>query len=628
MKGKDIRALLDDNTDDGNEAAAANNDTEWKVFIPIQSNSKISKRRYDKSSVINNDLMALRLDRILSRNSMVDSISSYTPRSALSKALNDSYYRTVSSLLRLSNKEMLSMQKFVEIEHFGRVNSSQFIDLMLFETTMHRHFDSKNDLLHSILTLFDLIDVNDDGMVSWNEISDYFVDAAQSRLTKPNKSDLRRFESSNCRDNTQHNNIIIKVKYLKSINSIVCIEKNSHFFRIYSTDLKLKKIIGGMSKYILDVVDLPNFDFIASIACDRSIVFYKVKDSELKMEKIWNMSADICSFAVCGHLIFCGDANGNIFSYSIGTQNGGECEQKYKNHSDAVSKLLVVEDSNLLISGSADSTICILDIVNNEQVVTLNQHNFGVMHLQFDVEQNILFSAGADAYILVWQIPDTDIKKTISDKAASKIKRRAGTSKTNCIVHMEYIQMSNELIVCDQESVFRVFLVTSVYKIQCVQAWCAGNGTVENIILSKHCSKEEQQVAENIKKHKKKGQNLEEEPADWNKIKCIVSKYSKHAKFRDAKHRSEHVADFAVCPGSKNIICAKGALIRFDRIGVNRIDNLMPIISATFNQNTLELIAVTSSTVHIFNMLNGTKVVEFDANIMNKIDSKCQNCFG
>lgn len=64
--------------------------------------------------------------------------------------------------------------------------------------------------------------------------------------------------------------------------------------------------------------------------------------------------------------------------------------------------------------------------------------------------------------------------------------------------------------------------------------------------------------------------------------------------------------------------------MRFERLNENNNnkEHLMPIIELKVNKNHLQIIAVTSCKVHIFDILTGSKMAEFDANIMeNKTTS-------
>eukprot|EP01084_Bolivina_argentea_P118035 209519_1 len=110
---------------------------------------------------------------------------------------------------------------------------------------MYKFFQTKYDLLYCIQQLFDLIDINSDKYITWSEFTSYLVNAAMSRISKPTRKKLPRYGTSNTTDTTQHNNIVIKVKYLSLIDSIIAFEKHSRVLINYSKDLKLKKIIRG-----------------------------------------------------------------------------------------------------------------------------------------------------------------------------------------------------------------------------------------------------------------------------------------------------------------------------------------------------------------------------------------------
>lgn len=70
---------------------------------------------------------------------------------------------------------------------------------------------------------------------------------------------------------------------------------------------------------------------------------------------------------------------------------------------------------NLLFSGSHDSTISVIDIDNNHQIIKyLTGHQFTIWSLYHSPHNNILFSGSADKKIKVWNIGDINQSYDIS----------------------------------------------------------------------------------------------------------------------------------------------------------------------------------------------------------------------
>lgn len=147
---------------------------EWKVFINPMNDASVSKKlKSDDDQVKTDRIPSIAFNRMLTRTIIPKELGDYTPRTILSKQLSNSYHQTISSLLKLSNKEMLSMRDFVERKHNGKVNLSQFVELMIYHTTMYKFFNKKDDLLHCIQQLFNIIDINSDGHICWSEFTSY-----------------------------------------------------------------------------------------------------------------------------------------------------------------------------------------------------------------------------------------------------------------------------------------------------------------------------------------------------------------------------------------------------------------------------------------------------------------------
>eukprot|EP01083_Nonionella_stella_P035136 95978_1 len=621
--------LLDLDHDDGDEPNLCEYDGSWRASIPIEDNS-VSKRNITTITTTNSNDISERVptfafNRMLTRTNLLHGLSECTPRTVLSKQLQNSHHRAVSSLLKLSNEEMVSMRQFVEVKHGGQINLSQFIELMMYHTTIYKFFDCKYDLLYCIQHLFELIDINTDLYITWSEFTSYLVDAAVSRVNKPKTENSIRYATCNTVDTTQHNNVVVRVQYLSLIDAIVSFEKNSRVFRVYSKDLKLKRVVRGHRGFLLDIVEIPGFELIAISSADQSITFWKwnaVRNS-LDILRVWDMNKPILSIEVCGTLLFCGDSSGTINAYSIGSK--GDCKYKWAKHNDCIMKLLSVESVNALFSASMDANIGIWDVINGKHIALLKGHQFGVLHLQYCVQNNLLFSAGQDSFILIWQIETKYLDLDSHDSQEIKFGHKISIS--NSIVQLQFIQSTNELIACDLESVFRVFAVKSIYDVQCLQVWNAANACVENII-TRHAQDEK---SENQSETKNENTNPNREPEDWSMIHKIVSKYVKPQKSA-AKYepniKTESIYDFTLIEPSKEIVCSKGSLVKFIRLNnKTKHEDSMPIIAATLDMNNLKIIGVSSNKVYIFDALTGQIVNYFDVNIIGNETHITACCF-
>ena len=73
-------------------------------------------------------------------------------------------------------------------------------------------------------------------------------------------------------------------------------------------------------------------------------------------------------------------------------------------HTDAVSALRFSRDGKILVSASADWTVCMWDPYTREHVATLRDHNDRIMSLALSPNGELLASGGADGSIFLWNV--------------------------------------------------------------------------------------------------------------------------------------------------------------------------------------------------------------------------------
>lgn len=108
--------------------------------------------------------------------------------------------------------------------------------------------------------------------------------------------------------------------------------------------------------------------------------------------------------------MFAGCWDKTIWSWSISTRKLG---RRFHGHSDFVKALLVfaLQGKELLLSGSADTTIIVWDAATGEKLHTLKGHTRGILALALDPaeyaptkDRVVVFSAGSDREIRRWSI--------------------------------------------------------------------------------------------------------------------------------------------------------------------------------------------------------------------------------
>ena len=167
---------------------------------------------------------------------------------------------------------------------------------------------------------------------------------------------------------------------------------------------------------VLDVDLSPDGTQIATVGSDQSI-------------KIWERGATDQSWRVVQKLL--GRHRGRIRTVRFGT-NGDSCllfsagddgviacwhlderqqwqtAELYRGHEDAVTDLALSPDGNLLASASADETIRLWQLKDNECVAVLRGHQARVLAVSFAADSKRLVSGGEDSRGMVWDLQTGD----------------------------------------------------------------------------------------------------------------------------------------------------------------------------------------------------------------------------
>lgn len=137
---------------------------------------------------------------------------------------------------------------------------------------------------------------------------------------------------------------------------------------------------------------------LLALASERELVLAEVESGEVV--RSWE---DFQEWPLCtlptpdGRWVISGGMDGQLTQRRL---DNGEVKQRTEAHADAVTGLTFASDGNLLISASADGTICSWLWPTMEEQQTMDGHD-GAVH-QLLAHGDRLFSGGSDGQILVW----------------------------------------------------------------------------------------------------------------------------------------------------------------------------------------------------------------------------------
>ncbi|KAM3127903.1 hypothetical protein pb186bvf_019973 [Paramecium bursaria] len=98
----------------------------------------------------------------------------------------------------------------------------------------------------------------------------------------------------------------------------------------------------------------------------------------------------VCKFSKDSKLIFCGDVEGNLYSFE--TDNSFKLQYKFKIHKSIVNNLIIINDQNVITS-SQDQTIIITNVKSNK--IELFIENTNTLGLDYNKHTNVICSTNS-----------------------------------------------------------------------------------------------------------------------------------------------------------------------------------------------------------------------------------------
>jgi WD40 repeat protein len=205
--------------------------------------------------------------------------------------------------------------------------------------------------------------------------------------------------------------------------------------------------------------------------------------------------------------VFAGCWDKSIWSWGIASRKPGH---RFQGHSDFVKTVLVftLQGKEILVSGSADATIIVWDVVSGEKLHTLKGHARGVLALALDTSEYdpakdtaVVFSAGTDREIRRWTIglassaaiqeepnpiiahetgvdairfdSDGDLWTASADRSAKCLSRSRNWAEDTTFEHPDYVRD----VVVDEEGGW----IVTACRDEEVRVWNKGSGKLHHV---------------------------------------------------------------------------------------------------------------------------------------------------
>lgn len=371
--------------------------------------------------------------------------------------------------------------------------------------------DNRERILTKLLvTLFKEIDMNSNNSLQWDEFTNYIIEKATIiNTTKKNRVDaIKNYSLSAVRCTHKTDANIEHLVDLESADRIGVIEDNSNVVKFYSPEtgqaigreLKIEIENSKMVKYKCDsckhpkpdaeekkctCFDLvipykkakkapvfnalylpePEYNILVTANSDGSIrswgsngsQFHSVNNLESGFPLLQTHEAQR-SLAWDGSigLLYSGEKGGGINIWNLREKKSSPEKILLEDgHTDMVTDLISVSKLQFLISCSLDQKVILWDMIKGTPRRVYSEHSKGVLSLAFNTEYRLLFSAGFDHNICVWNPYINTVAFTIEGHNSS-------------LVGVRVIPDSPQVISADIEGWVKIW---DIRNLSCVQTF-------------------------------------------------------------------------------------------------------------------------------------------------------------
>ncbi|CAE7594193.1 unnamed protein product [Symbiodinium natans] len=323
-------------------------------------------------------------------------------------------HRPETHVLTDLSADLLEHVKEEFLDNGGVLDGEQFVKAMMRNLDMggydrpgkSAHLTGEEPVLSSatkaaaVMDLFQHVDVHGEGAVSWEDVSNYFIEQGMSGGDEFTVDSIKTYEVSQVQDTSKHETPVEKLVYLEPIDSLVCLSRGSRSFRLYEPKrCTLKHMVPGHRGSVINCCYVDAWSQIATTAADMTICFW---DSHLQLRnRLAAKDVQLClQWDNISRSLFSGAIDGTLSRWDLNSMTLADIRKG--NHKKAINDLLMAQDINLLASASSDGSILMWDTATMKPKKTFKGHKKGTFSLAYSMDYHCLLTAGLDQEALVW----------------------------------------------------------------------------------------------------------------------------------------------------------------------------------------------------------------------------------
>eukprot|EP00928_Gymnodinium_smaydae_P053668 TRINITY_DN3759_c1_g1_i2.p1 TRINITY_DN3759_c1_g1~~TRINITY_DN3759_c1_g1_i2.p1 ORF type:complete len:1336 (-),score=255.21 TRINITY_DN3759_c1_g1_i2:128-4009(-) len=260
----------------------------------------------------------------------------------------------------------------------------------------------------AIVELFKCIDVHAEGTITWEDMSNYYIEQGGAGGRDEFTVDtIKMYEPSAVTDQTKHENAVEKLLYVDAMDAVVCLTRDARRFRLYDPKRwTIRNEVVGHRGTVINACYVNALSQLATTGADMTICLWDSQHLGLR-NRMSTKELQLClQWDDNSNSLFSGSIDGTLSRWDLtqmclaDTRKGGGVS----NHrgSAAINELLVVPDVNLLASASSDGNILMWDTALMKPKKTFKGHKKGTYSLSYSMDYHCLLTAGLDQEAFVW----------------------------------------------------------------------------------------------------------------------------------------------------------------------------------------------------------------------------------
>ena len=329
---------------------------------------------------------------------------------------NDKSDSNKIDLMTYINKDKLNFINDTFNRLGNSLNLDQFIQVMLhFSDVKSKEEDI--DFVENLIDTFNIIDVNGNGIILWDDFSNYIVESDGNQSKNNIVNVIRNYHLCNtAKDKQKHENDISKLYYFDIIKQLLVIENESKKILIYNY------LTGGLitsfpahNGSVLAAEYLTGQDLICTSGSDNCLLFWDPLHNYRLVNKVPTRETQIViRWYKANNYLITGGFDQVVNIYKNMEFNDGKLKNPInltslkKMHSEMLTDILVLRKHKMMVVGDIKGIISLWNLQNLEYKDKLKdvkyKHKKGIVSLACIEEKNWLLSCGIEHFVIIWDL--------------------------------------------------------------------------------------------------------------------------------------------------------------------------------------------------------------------------------